>query len=59
MTEDQKLANELSQKATKLRDSARQEWKTANEHLAVMGKALDEVHQINVELAVLLKKMSK
>lgn len=53
------LANELSQKATHLRDVSREEWKQANEHLKAMGSALNEMYATQVEIAVIIKRLSK
>lgn len=59
MTEDQKLANELSMKAAQLRDSSRNHWKNANESLKAMGSDITEMHKIHAELAVVLKRIAK
>lgn len=59
ISDDMALANELSQKATHLRDVSREEWKQANEHLKAMGSALNEMYATQVEIAVIIKRLSK
>lgn len=59
MNKDMALANALSMKAVKLREISREEWKVANEHLAKMGSAIGEMHETHIQLAEVLKRLSK
>ncbi len=63
MTKDQRYlraqANELSMKAVQLRDKSRAEWAKANEHLKEMGTAINQLLDLHVELAEVLKRIAK
>jgi hypothetical protein len=59
LSKDMQRANELSIRATQLRDKSRYDWAMANTHLKEMGAAITEMHEVHVELAALLKQMTK
>lgn len=50
-------ANELFTKAKKLRDTSREHWSKANEHLRDMGNDITQMNATFEELAAIIKRI--